>query len=266
MTETKSCVEKSALLDYLYGEADAEARARVEAHLRVCAACADEVRELTEVRGTLGAWVPPEIELGFRVVTDAEAAPARVSGWSLLRRPPAWGLAAAAVLVLVTVAAIARPEIQFGRDGMVVSVGWRDFGGDAAAQPDAATRALAVQPRSEDEPMQNTPTVRGTPVASGTGANEGLAGPGSIVPPMASGGAADADAWLQRVRQLIRESEQRQARALAEQIQQVEQQNANRRRADLVEMQRAFGEVDVSGEELVRREELFEFLRQISTR
>ena len=53
MTETSSCVEKNALIDYLYGEVDADARTRVEAHLRSCELCADEVRELTDVRGTL---------------------------------------------------------------------------------------------------------------------------------------------------------------------------------------------------------------------
>ena len=33
MTETNSCVEKDALIDYLYGEADLGAWTRVEAHL-----------------------------------------------------------------------------------------------------------------------------------------------------------------------------------------------------------------------------------------
>ena len=98
MTETNSCVEKDALIDYLYGEVDADARTRVEAHLRGCEQCADEVRELTNVRGTLETWGPPEAELGFRVVSGARPEPAPVSFFGRLRHPPAWGLAAAAVL------------------------------------------------------------------------------------------------------------------------------------------------------------------------
>ena len=87
MTETNNCVEKDALIDYLYGEVDAHARTRVDAHLRICEQCADEIRELKEVRGTLDAWAPPEVELGFRVVSDADPMPAPVSLWGRLRRP-----------------------------------------------------------------------------------------------------------------------------------------------------------------------------------
>ena len=49
MTETNVCVEKHEVIDYLYGEANAEARARVEAHLGDCAECADELDGLQAV-------------------------------------------------------------------------------------------------------------------------------------------------------------------------------------------------------------------------
>ena len=114
MTETNSCVEKGALIDYLYGEADAEARARVEAHLRTCVQCADEVSGLKDVRGNLEAWVPPQAELGFRLVSDAEPEPVTISVWSRLRRPPVWGLATAAAVVLAAAVAITKPELEMG--------------------------------------------------------------------------------------------------------------------------------------------------------
>jgi len=46
-------------MDLLYGEADAEARGRVEAHLAGCAACRDEMAGLRAVRGDLRAWARP---------------------------------------------------------------------------------------------------------------------------------------------------------------------------------------------------------------
>jgi hypothetical protein len=47
-------------MDALYGEAGAEARARVEAHHAACAACRDEFLELRSVRRSLAAWRLPE--------------------------------------------------------------------------------------------------------------------------------------------------------------------------------------------------------------
>jgi hypothetical protein len=46
-------------MDLLYGEADAESRGRVEAHLAGCAACRDEIAALRAVRGDLRAWRRP---------------------------------------------------------------------------------------------------------------------------------------------------------------------------------------------------------------
>jgi anti-sigma factor RsiW len=46
-------------MDALYGEADAAVRARVEAHLALCAACREEMAALSTVRRDLRAWTPP---------------------------------------------------------------------------------------------------------------------------------------------------------------------------------------------------------------
>ena len=43
-------------MDVLYGEADAEARAAVDAHLAVCAACRQEMESFARVRRGLAAW------------------------------------------------------------------------------------------------------------------------------------------------------------------------------------------------------------------
>lgn len=72
-------------MDVLYGEADAQARSRVESHLAECAACREEMEALGRVRRSLKAWT---IEDQRQTLTVARP-----------RRLPAW-LAAAAGLIL----------------------------------------------------------------------------------------------------------------------------------------------------------------------
>ena len=253
MTETNSCVEKDALIDYLYGEVDADARTRVEAHLRSCEPCADEVRELTDVRGTLEAWAPPAAGLGFRVVSDAHSESAPVSFWGRLRHPPAWGLAAAAVLVLAAGAAITRPELEIGRGEMVLRLGWSDTASDVVTQPEAepASRSdqatLAAEPRQQLQPSRGTAVTVGqrsgasVPVQRGADVFGGL----NVAP----AAAANNERLLRSTRQLLFEK----------------QRIADQRQADLSELQRALGEFDRTRAEAARQQ-LLEVLRRVSAR
>jgi hypothetical protein len=52
-------------MDVLYGEADAEVRARVAAHLAACGRCRDEMASLLGVRRDLGAWRLPAARVSF---------------------------------------------------------------------------------------------------------------------------------------------------------------------------------------------------------
>ena len=253
MTETNSCVEKEALIDYLYGEADRDARTRVAAHLRGCEQCADEVRGLTNVRSTLEAWAPPEAELGFRVVSDARPEPAPVSFFGRLRHPPAWGLAAAAVLVLAAAAAITKPELEIGRGEMVLRLGWSDQASDPATEPgvEPATRSdratLATEPRQLLQPLRGTAVAAGSrsrDIAPVQSEADVLRGPGA-----AAAAAAD-DAWLLRsVRQLLLE----------------ETLIVDRRQADLSEVERAVGEFEGTGAERARQR-LVDYMQRVSAR
>jgi hypothetical protein len=72
-------------MELLYGEADAQARSRVEAHLAECAACREEMAALGRLRGDLRAWTIDERPVAF--------SPSRP-------RPLVVWLAAAAALVL----------------------------------------------------------------------------------------------------------------------------------------------------------------------
>ncbi|HIN10490.1 MAG TPA: zf-HC2 domain-containing protein [Acidobacteria bacterium] len=249
MTETNSCVEKDALIDYLYGEVDADARTRVEAHLRSCEPCADEVRELTDVRGTLEAWAPPAAGLGFRVVSDAHSETAPVSFWGRLRHPPAWGLAAAAVLVLAAGAAITRPELEIGRGEMVLRLGWSDTASDVVTQPEAESASRSDQATLAAEPRQQLQPLRGTAVA--VGQRSGASVPVQRGADVFGGqtAAANDERLLRSTRQLLFEK----------------QRIADQRQADLSELQRAFGEFDRTRAEPARQQ-LLEVLRRVSAR
>jgi anti-sigma-K factor RskA len=105
---------------YVLGQLDEHERREADAHLRVCATCAQEVRELIVVLDGIAESVPPmapPLALRQRVLADVAALPQdpQVSGFSLITpqsdRPAAhelsrrsrWSLlplAAAAVLVL----------------------------------------------------------------------------------------------------------------------------------------------------------------------
>ena len=198
MSEKSSCIEKEALVDYLYGGADADVRRRVDAHLRSCARCADDVRSLTDVRRTIGVWEPPDADLGFRVVADAGRPRARIH-W----RP---ALAAAAVLA-VAAALIVRPEIELRSGERVLRIGWSDGAVGAPAQngPAAgngpAVAPDAARPSAVERPPG--PTLRGTPAGMRTG--------GGAIPIPGPGVGADPDPMtgdevlLQQLRELIRD-------------------------------------------------------------
>ena len=70
-------------MDALYGEADAAVRARVEAHLALCAACREEMAALGGVRRDLRAWAAARRRA---VLHPARGRPAAVAGRR--RAPP----------------------------------------------------------------------------------------------------------------------------------------------------------------------------------
>src|SRR5512140_11382 len=121
----QTCGQKDALVSYLYDECDAAERARVDAHLATCAECRAEVAEFRKVRAQLAGWTPPDRALGFTIfnATPATAAPTRPTWRSARVWMPA-GLAAAAVLLLASAAAIANLDVRYGKDGLVVRTGW----------------------------------------------------------------------------------------------------------------------------------------------
>lgn len=123
------CDERERLIEFIYGESSLADRRRVEAHLSECHACRTEVTGLRSVRDDLLAWDVPKHDPVWRPVAPTVVVPA----W---RRAPAWGLAAAAVVLFAA-----------GAAGGMATRTWLPAPGVPAAAPAAmaaATTARAV--------------------------------------------------------------------------------------------------------------------------
>src|SRR5262249_12824666 len=70
MSETFSCGDHGALVSYLYDECTPTESRAIAAHAAICRACAIELRSLGATREHLATWTPPEVQLGFRVVSN----------------------------------------------------------------------------------------------------------------------------------------------------------------------------------------------------
>jgi hypothetical protein len=240
-----NCDDKATLIAYLYGEVDGATRARVDAHLASCAACAAEARALGEVRAELSQWTPPDAELGFAIVRKSEQPGAQVlrpaKWWQTV---PAWAQAAAAVLVLAAGAAIANIQVRSNADGFVVTTGWMTPPTEAA--PSAAPVAddqpwrtelasLEQQLRSEiRSSRQDAPRAAATPVDEAT---------------------------VRRVLQLIAASERRQDRELALRFTQFAREMNMQRIADFQRIGRGFGQFD---EQMLRQQQMLNNYIRIS--
>lgn len=223
MSERFICDDKDTLVAYLYGEVDAPTRQRVDDHLRRCAACADEVRGLSAVRGELAAWAPPEPELGFQIVRPGQAvAPAAVlrpPRWRALALP-VWAQAAAAVLVVAAGLAIANVQIRYDAGGLAISTGWMAPAAPAAAP--AAAGEAAWQPALASLADELRREMR--QINSGAPA----------VPVAGIRASTDGELTMRRVNALIAQSEERQRQELAQRLVQVGRDFETQRRADLV--------------------------------
>jgi len=92
------CNEREQLISYVYDECSADERRRVEAHLKQCDACRDEVAGFGRVRQDLLAWEVPDHGSVWQPFAPPKAAP----WW---RETPAWAMAAAATVMFAVGAA-----------------------------------------------------------------------------------------------------------------------------------------------------------------
>ena len=214
------CDSKELLVSFLYDELDPSAKGAFDIHLSTCAECRDELAELRTTRGQIASWTPPEPDFGFRIVRGAAAPPPAPR----FRITPAWGLAAAALLVVAVGAAIANLDVRYGRDGLVVRTGWQH----AAAAPVSAERAGAgltpvdwkAQAEAHDRRLQNLEQTISARSRTSAVQNASVSD------------MSDAEV-LQRVREMLGQSEARQQRALAVRTAEITREVDAQRKLDL---------------------------------
>jgi anti-sigma factor RsiW len=214
--------ETELLLAYLYDELPVSDRQAFDRHLATCATCREEITGLRSTRTHLTSWAPPEPDLGFQVVRNATRAAPLARWW---RPSPAWGLAAAALLVVAVSAAIANVQVKFGPDGVVVSTGW-NRAAPAGAVPVLATGAsISELQRVEGRIAELEGRLAARQAAT--------------LMPVTVNRMSDAEI-VRLVRQAVSDSELRQQGVLARQILQVSRDTAAARQTDFDRLLTAF--------------------------
>jgi hypothetical protein len=241
--------DKETLIDYLYGELSSPEREAFDRHLATCAACRDEVTGLRVTRTHLESWAPPEPDLGFEIVRGPQKPAAPVRWWGL---SPAWGFAAAAMLVGAISAAIAQVEVTTGRDGITVRTGWAR--GATAAPPASGNAAELERVSARLQQLEGELAAVRAQAASVEAA--GAATPTTSLPANANR-MPDAE-LVKLVRQLIAQSEERQQGMLARQILQVNRDFEIARRTDLDRVGRNMDQLQRLTVDAVQRQKAYE--------
>ncbi len=222
-------VLRDEMLDVLYGEADAATMRAVEEHQAVCAACRDEMAALKALRRDLGQWPTPAF------------------GRTRVSRPAPSGarwLAAAAALVLATGGALGFAGAELRVGGATWSLHLGRSGADVE-------RLLAEQ---EARHQQEIAALR----ASIAAARPRVASGPSDAPP------ADPTT-IARVRDLIRESEARQAVLLNASLADLAERAEAQRRFDMARMSAGLSYLDGrTGQQVARATELMGAVLQAS--
>lgn len=223
--DAKHMCDKELLVSYLYDEIDPASRRAIETHLASCPACREEAGGLRATRRQLADWAPPEYQLGFQIVSRPSP-PARVSAF---RFSPAWGLAAAAVLVLAAAAAIANIEVRYGADGTTVRTGWGRA--PVATAPSAAAQVAQQAPAV---PVDITASLQ--TIERRLAELESAPAPSPVMLTASGPRVSDAEV-VRRMRALLDDSETRQNRELALRIRQLAADIDAQRRVDLATIQ-----------------------------
>ena len=245
MSQTFTCGDYGALVSYLYDECEPNERRAISAHVAVCGGCAEEIASFGATRELLGAWSPPDAQLGFRVVSDAPPSNVlRPSRW--WRQPmPAWAQAAAAAVIFATGVTLGALRATTGTTGAQGSNPRASnvtlTGASTAAVTTGDLSALEQRLRAEMSHMRNT---NGPAPAS----------------------AGDAGI-LERLRVMIQDSEQRQQRELALRTAEIVRDFDAQRQGDLTRIERAMGQMDgTTGVEVAQQRQMLNYLMRVSQR
>ena len=241
--------DQDALLNYLYEEGDPAERLRIAHHLQACAACSVAVLELQSVRGMLADWTPPPVKLGFRVVQEPAEGSSDVRWWKPGGRLPVWAQAAAAVFLFAAGMAVSQLDVRYGDGALTVR---------SRSAASTAEQAALTPPQSIVPVRQNDITL--VPVQGSAAENTDFR---AFEQELRSDlkGRADGDVILRRVRAMIDQSEAKQQRELALRLSDVVRDFDTQRRADLMQVQQNFGQLEgQTGQEVAHQRELLNYL------
>jgi hypothetical protein len=244
-------ISEEALVDYLYDEGDPAERLKVARHLQDCAACSVAVLELQSVRGLLSEWKPPPVPLGFRIVADGEEMPASSRGsWrSIGAHWPRWAQAAAGVVLFAAGVAFSQLHVEYGDGALTVRA--------KSAAP------LAMASLVGDISLPAAPVLVDTSAQSPDLNALQRTLRSDLVP--GSGSPTGSDEVLRRVKAMIDQSEGRQQRELALRLSQLVQDFDTQRRADMLNVEQNFGQLEgQTGAEVAQQRELLNSLVKVS--
>ncbi len=238
------CDSKELLVGFLYDEIDPVSKRTFEHHLMTCADCRDELAALGATREQIALWAPPDADLGFRIVRGtAEPAPSRFRFFSF---SPAWGFAAAALLLLAIGSAIANLDVHYGSDGLVVRTGWNHGAGAQAAVTQVDWKAQAQQLDRRLRDLEQSAAQRSAAVQN------------------ASTSDMSDEQLLQRVHDIVGQSETRQQRAVAARLTELMREYDAQRRLDLATIDQGMTRLqNTSGADLRQTKE---YVRQMLVR
>jgi hypothetical protein len=211
-------------LDVLYGEADSEARRRVEEHLVGCSVCRDEMSGLKRLRHDLQAWTLPEGR------GPAFVAPRRARAW--LPMAAGFLLAAGAGLVL------SGTEVRYDHDGFAVRMGGSDSGlRRALGEQEARAGAREAEYRQELDALKASLVATSGPVAT------------------------TPDAVLRKVDALLREAEAKQESRYQKTLARLDQKQEAQRRYDMARIAASLSYLDSkNGQHVARTNELMGYV------
>ena len=224
---------RESLVGYLYGELAVDEQRAFETHLKACEACRGEIAELRSVRDDLLAWAPPEcreLPSSWAVAPAPAVAPmARLRGWM-----PAFGLAAAAMLVLAVSAAIANLEIRYDANGLVVRTG-RTPSGPANATAQTADLARVSVPGVESSAPITSADL--SALEQRVLASFATSASNTRIGTQTMALTSDNPQLSREVRRLIEESERRTRQEMANRFLEIVTDFEGHRRADMMRVQ-----------------------------
>ncbi|MBA3296941.1 MAG: zf-HC2 domain-containing protein [Acidobacteria bacterium] len=268
------CENKELIVGYLYDDLTEAERRSFDAHLVTCDECRVDLAGLGATRGHLAIWAPPEPDFGFRMIREAPAPPARVlpvgSRWM-----SAFGLAAAAVLVLAAATAIANLDVRYDSSGLVVRTGWSPRGGQVAQGRPPEN----VGPKAENVRVQAgvAASTQGATTTTNTDLErldrrlrelERATTQSDRVPNQVAGGPRMSDAdLLRRVREMVGAAESRQQTIVAQRLLQVVRDFDRQRQSDLAAIQQGLGTYQgMTNAEIAQQRDMLNQLYRVAAR